>query len=179
MGERMNLADIIQDYIARWRAPTERELRYYAIQRSLGDAIREAALSRLPSGKRHRHQRRIPLRVLESAERTLQRHADRLSKAKSFDELHKYVETVLSHIRGIGPLAVYDIAHRIGAYLKLEPKLIYLHAGARKGARALELNGNTLRPEEVPSELHSLRPAEIEDVLCIYADDLRLSQPPS
>jgi hypothetical protein len=41
---------------------------------SLEDAVREAALSRLPSGKRHPHQRRIPLRVLHMAERRLQGH---------------------------------------------------------------------------------------------------------
>jgi hypothetical protein len=164
----MNFADIVRDYITRRRPLAERELRYYAIQRSLSDAIHEAALSRLPSGKRHPHQRRIPLRLLQSAENILQRDSDRLREAKSFAELHNHVEKALGQIRGIGPLSVYDIAHRIGAYLKLEPQLVYLHAGARDGARALGLDANTLRPQQLPNELHVLSPAEIEDVLCIY-----------
>ena len=37
----------------------------------------------------------------------------------------------------IGDLTVYDISTRIGAFLKLEPNRIYLHAGTRIGARAL------------------------------------------
>jgi hypothetical protein len=38
---------------------------------------------------------------------------------------------------------VYDIAHRIGAYLRREPEAVYLHAGTREGARALNLGGES------------------------------------
>jgi hypothetical protein len=76
-------------------------------------------------------------------------------------------------IRGVGALAVYDIAHRMGAYLGQEPDAVYLHAGTRKGAAALGLKGEMVELAEIPSAFHKLPPAEIEDCLCIYKDVLR------
>lgn len=61
----MRLTAIVKDYISQHREKARCEVRYYMIQRSLEDAIRKATLSRLRSGKRHPHQRRIPLRVLQ------------------------------------------------------------------------------------------------------------------
>ena len=131
----MNFGAIVKDYTSRHPERARRELRYYIIQRSLQDAIREAALSRLPGGKRHSHQRRIPLHVLQAAERRLQAIAGQVQTAKSFAELHRLIERHIKPIRGIGDLAVYDIAHRIGMYLQHAPEAVYLHAGTREGAR--------------------------------------------
>ncbi len=169
----MNFGAIVRDYTSRHRERARRELRYYMIQGSLEGAIREAALSLLPSGKRHPHQRRIPLRVLQSAERRLQGIAGQLKAAQSFVELHRLIERHIRPIRGIGDLAVYDIAHRIGAYLRREPEAVYLHAGTREGARALSLGGKTIDVRELPASLRKLSAAEIEDCLCIYKDALR------
>jgi hypothetical protein len=169
----MNFAAIVRDYTSRHRDRARRELRYYAIQSSLEDAIREATLSRLPSGKRHPHQRRIPLRVLQTAERRLQASSGKLRAAKSFAELHCLIERQIGKVRGIGDLAVYDIAHRIGAYLRHEPAAVYLHAGTREGARALNFSGKTIDVRDLPAGLRKLSAAEIEDCLCIYKDALR------
>jgi hypothetical protein len=79
----MDFAALVADYVTNHRDRAQRELRYYMIQRSLADAIREAALSRLPSGKHHSHQRRIPLHVLQAANSRLQAIALRLGKARS------------------------------------------------------------------------------------------------
>lgn len=169
----MDYTAVVQDYLSKYRARARRELHYYAIQRSLADAIREAALSRLPRGKRHPHQQRIPLRVLQKAERRLQAIAERLKQARSFAELYGLVEQQIGSIRGIGELAIYDIAHRIGAFLKHDPESIYLHAGTRQGARALNLCGKKLEIRQLPSEFHQLSASEIEDCLCIYESELR------
>ncbi len=169
----MTPADIANDYIARWRPGARRELRYFKIQRTLGNAIRLAALSRTPSGKRHGHQCRIPQRVLEAAERRLQAASGRLKNAKSFSELHRIVADEIGLIRGIGELAIYDIAHRIGAYLGRDPEVVYLHAGTRVGARALNLTGSMVALDALPPGLRHLSAAEIEDCLCIYKDAFR------
>jgi hypothetical protein len=169
----MNFAAIVRDYNSRHRERARREVRYYMIQRSLEDAIRESALSRLPSSKRHPHQRRIPLRVLQAAERRLQAIAGSLLAAESFAELHRLIERQIKPVQGIGDLAVYDIARRIGAYLGHEPETVYLHAGTREGARALNLEGNAIDVSEFPVKLRNLSAAEIEDCLCIYKDALR------
>ena len=169
----MSFAGIVRDYTSRYRESARRELRFYALQPSLEYAIREATLSRLPSGKRHPHQRRIPLRVLQSAERQLQAIAAQLRAARSFAELHRLIERRIKPIHGIGDLATYDIAHRIGAYLRREPEAVYLHAGTREGARALNLGGRTIQLRELPPGLRKLSAAEIEDCLCIYKEALR------
>ena len=69
---------------------------------------------------------------------------------------------------------VYDTALRIGAKLGLEPEVVYLHRGARSGMKALGLGAGRLFVEvyELPHELRSLRPHEIEDCVCIYKTKL-------
>jgi len=173
----MKFAAIVRDYTSRHRERARRDVRYYMIQRSLEDAIREAALSRLPGGRRHPHQRRIPLSVLQAAERRLQAIGAQLRAAKSFAELHDIIDRHIKPIRGIGELAVYDIAHRIGAYLRHAPEAVYLHAGTREGARALNFAGKTIDVSELPAGLRKLSAAEIEDCLCIYKDALRGRNP--
>lgn len=131
------LAAVTKSYIARFRVAARRELHFYGTQKALGAAIRLAALSRTPHDKRHSHQRRIPQQVLEAAERRLQALSARLRKTRSFAELHRVISDEIGSIRGIGDLTIYDVAHRIGAYLGHEPEAVYLHAGAREGgARA-------------------------------------------
>ena len=76
-------------------------------------------------------------------------------------------------MRGIGELAVYDIACRIGAFLGFRPDRVYLHAGTREGARALGLRGASVRKIDLPGAFGCLSPAEIEDCLCIYKADIQ------
>jgi hypothetical protein len=149
-------------------------LEFFRRQPSLVAAIRRAARSTTPSGKRHPHQRRRSESTLGDAERKLVAVAHRLRTAASFTELHDLVHAAIQDIEGIGPLTVYDIATRIGGHLRLEPEVVYLHAGTAEGAKALGLNDrNTLSPALLPPAFQALRPREIEDCLCIYADELR------
>jgi hypothetical protein len=124
----------------------------------------------MPSGKRWAHQRRIPGAALEKATDRLRRAG--LEKARSFDDLIQRVNSAVRSIRGIGELYVYDTALRIGAHLRLLPREVYLHAGARMGARALHLDyrSASIPLDRLPVELRRLEPHEIEDVLCIYKD---------
>ena len=68
---------------------------------------------------------------------------------------------------------MYDIAHRVGAHFGKTPQLIYLHAGTRIGARVFNISGDAFDPKELPRAFRRLIPAEIEDCLCIYKDELR------
>jgi hypothetical protein len=49
---------------------------------------------------------------------------------------------------------------------------VYLHAGTRRGARALGLDhgSDSVSPNQLPPALRRLQPHEVEDVLCIYKD---------
>jgi hypothetical protein len=144
--------------------------------RSLAGAIRKAALSklpgdkRLPDGKRHPHQRRIPGHALQHAADVLTAN---LRAAATFHDLHEAVRTTIGHLHHIGELAVYDLTDRIGAYLGLEPDRVYLHAAAREGARALGIRGTAVPKSAFPRAFRQLSPGEIETCICIYKDDLR------
>jgi len=76
-------------------------------------------------------------------------------------------------IKGIAETTCYDIAHRIGARLGLEPEYVYLHAGTREAARDLGRRGDKLSISELRIEFRKLSPAEAEDCLCRYKDDIR------
>lgn len=170
----MTLAEIVDAYIRDHREGARRELRFFEIQRSLGDAVRVAGRSEWPGGRRHPHQRRLPRATLAEAERRLQLVLNDLAQAQDFAELHGLVEREIDDIRRIGCLAVYDIAHRIGAFLGIAPALVYLHRGTREGARALGFCGKTVHPQELPVEFRALTAAEIEDCLCICKRELRV-----
>jgi hypothetical protein len=126
----------------------------------------------LPSTKRHPHQYRIPAEALRDAERALQLIADRMRRCKSFESLHGEVARAIEPIRKIGDLAIYDITHRIGAYLGKSPCLVYLHRGTAVGARHLGFGGATLEPGLLPPAFSKLSAAEIEDCLCIFKREL-------
>jgi len=164
--------DVVRAYIWQHREWARRELSFYRYQRSFAQVVKLAALCRTEDGKRHPHQRRTPKRVLHLAHRILQR--SKLRPVNTFEELHDAVHRTIGGRRGIGPLTVYDVALRIGAKLGKEPRLVFLHAGTRKGAKALGLAAgrSTLQIKELPAPFARLRPREVEDCLCLYADDM-------
>jgi len=164
---------IVDAYIRDYRLGARRQLRFYRNQRNLSDAIQVAGLCQLPGGQRHPHQRRLPGATLREVVERLQRVSNNLAQAQNFTELHRLVEREIGHIRFVGPLTVYDVAHRIGAFLRIAPILVYLHRGTKEGAHALGRGGDTVRPDELPIAFRDLRPAEIEDCLCIYKRELR------
>jgi hypothetical protein len=165
--------EVIRDYILRKRKEAAAELEFFRQQPSLGKAIYYGARSITPCGKRHPHQRRRRASTLAAAERRLLAVKSLLRQASSFTALHDVIHAAIRPIRGIGSLTIYDIATRIGGYVGLEPKVVYLHAGTAEGAKALGLSARkTLCPKTLPRVFHRLRPREIEDCLCIYASDL-------
>jgi hypothetical protein len=84
------------------------------------------------------------------------------------------VDAVGKNILGIGPLACYDTAKALGHYLGFFPSRVYLHAGARRGAKILmqgKVKGRSISKEELVAEypeLAALTPSEIEAYLCIH-----------
>jgi hypothetical protein len=166
---------IVHQYITRHRDRVRRELKYYALQRSLENAIELAALSKLPSGKRHPHQYRIPRQVLNAAKEELLAFAPELQTCKTFADLIEKVHTAIRPIKGIGELAVYDISLRIGAYLELAPERVYIHSGTRSGAKAIGVydGQKSIALNKLPTPFHELTPREVEDCLCIYKDALK------
>ncbi len=171
----MNLKAIAHIYVRDIRPRAQTELDWFRQQPSLESAIEQAALATNSEGKRYSHQYRLKKTALEEARRVLLMNSKAIAQSKSFDDLFSLVETRVGGITGIGELYIYDTSLRIGAKLGLLPTKVYLHAGTRKGARALgfESKARTLEMSELPPELGQLEPHEIEDVLCIFKDDLK------
>jgi hypothetical protein len=143
-----------------------------AEQATLQGAIVVSAMSINRENKRCPHQYRIRKVVLEQVKDELLVNIRKIRKAKHFDELYTIVRSL--QISGIGPLTSYDIALRIGAFLKLYPDRVYLHAGTKVGTRKLlgEVPGEYLLKSDLPRIFRGrkLTYSEIEDILCIYKD---------
>lgn len=165
--------EVVHCYISHHRLRAEDELKYFKLQPSLQETIEMAALAKLPSGKKHPHQHRIPQSALEKARDRLL--GVDLKECSNFTELIGIVDATIRPIKGIGELAVYDTTLRIGAYLNMEPDVIYLHRGTRDGTNAIGLNGkqHTIRVNELPFPFQKLSPREIEDCLCIYKNNFK------
>lgn len=177
------LRRVVQHYIKECRAQARREMKVFANQAFLAKAIKLAAactdvLIAEDTGRivRHSHQRRIPRRCLRQAEKSLLAAESKLRASSNFNELHQQVSIAIKG-GGIGALTIYDVAHRIGAYLKLYPNLVYLHAGTAEGARHIGVRDQAVAKNALPKEFRTLSPAEIEDCLCIYKDVLSGKKP--
>jgi len=169
----MTFDEIVNDYILQYRKVARQEMRDFESERSLSTTIRRAALCQLGNGKRHPHQRRIPRRLLEQVEMRLLEIEPRLAKATDFAAIHRSVDQKVGGLKGIGALTVYDISHRMSAYMGEAPKHVYLHAGTRIGAQVFVIEGAFFEPGILPNFFSRPTPAEIEDCLCIYKDDLK------
>jgi len=167
------LAELVRVYKEVKRPAARAELAYWESLPTISDAVRKASRAERPDGKRHDHQTRIRRSALREAARRLRRLE--LRSVRSFHELHAAVGRAIGSVDGIGELMVYDTALRIGARLRLEPDVVYLHAGTRAGARALgiDCSASYIAPVKLPAALRQLRPHEVEDFLCIFKAHLR------
>ncbi len=121
-------------------------------------------------GKTHPHQCQVEKTAKANLELFILNNFEELSKVIKFHDLYKMV----NKIKGIGPLAADDASIRVGACIGLVPDKVYLHQGAREGARNLlrdkMKNKRYLKVKDFPVELHSLTPAQLENFLCMYKD---------
>jgi hypothetical protein len=161
--------EVVTDYIRHYRPRGQADACFFRSLASSAEAIKHAVR---PKGRKHPHQYLIPSALLDEAEHRLRRAVPELTQAVGFAGLYGLIERAVGSIHGIGELAVYDIAHRIGMHLGKAPELVYLHRGAREGAAILGFHGKTLDPKLLPLAFSRLTATEIEDSLCIYKSKL-------
>jgi hypothetical protein len=170
--------EVVADYLARYAANAKYEMHWFGERQPLADAIIHACESRIESGRdgrliRHPHQCFIPASALLEAAVRLSERKGEIAAIRDFRRLHDLVEVTIGPIAGIGELTIYDVAHRIGAHTGAALTEVYVHRGARKGARALGFHGRkTIAMYELPGALQRLTAAQAEDALCIYHNDL-------
>ncbi len=170
----MNFSAIARHYLMHYRKRKAGELAWFRNQPTLEAAVEKAALAVDQCGKRLPHQRRIKASAIKAAKTALLAALSDIRNCPNFDTLHELIHETVGDIKGIGPLYIYDIAERIGAKLGLRPEKVYLHTGAADGAAKLGFPRGleTIEVRDLPAGCESLSPDEIEDVLCIYKDDL-------
>jgi hypothetical protein len=139
-------------------------------------AIKWAVRSKRPNGKMHHHQSKLAA-TLPAWEAVLIMRRGKISTMIDFHWLWLFLKE--SSIKGIGPLAWYDIGTRIGAYLGLEPNALFIHTGVEQGLRALGVtwpkNQGWMEVRDVDKQIMTkvLRREKadfVEDFLCTYRD---------
>ena len=176
MSPAPNWEAILRDYDRRQCCGCDEQIAWFQRQPSLRAAIDTAARAVDSRGRRFSHQYRIRRGAIGEATAALLAIEKQLARANSFEALFELVSKQLQDVAGIGALYWYDTAFRIGAYRRLFPLCVYLHAGTRTGARALGLDyrKNALEMSEIPAALLKRKPHEVEDILCMYKDWLYL-----
>jgi hypothetical protein len=178
-GKARTLESLVAEYCKRYPRGSDLETKLFRDMPSDELAIRHAASARDEDGRCFDHQRRVVQPARRKAEVILMATIGRLRCCTTFHALHTLLSELLLPVPGLGALYVYDTALRLGAYLRLSPKYIYLHAGTRVGAKALGLACHLpyLQKENVPSALRALTADEIESFLCIFAGELARISP--
>lgn len=139
---------------------------------SFEKAIEFASLGYDENEKMNPHQHRVGKDKCKSASQKLNIQA--IAQAKTFEEIFAQTEKVRISTHRIGDLWSYDTALRIGFNLNIYPTTVYLQSGAKKGASHL-INRKLKRSEPIeafPTEFHSLKPHQIENLLCVYESSL-------
>jgi hypothetical protein len=165
---------IFKEFLEKDVIHNDRVIKFCLKQNSLTDVIKIAVLSRDIYNKKHNHQHRIENFQLQMFLEKISLLEHKIQAVNKFDELLNLI--VKEKIIGIGPLALYDIALRIGYYIKIKPELIYLHAGAKTGANNFfgrKIKNNYLTKEEFVSKVDDFKNfscEEIEAFLCIHCN---------
>jgi hypothetical protein len=164
----------VSNYINNEKPELETELAWFSQRQPELAAIQRVALACDSSGKRLPHQCRLLTSVIPAASSRLCASSRRLFSVCSFDDLFMEVQACIGTIDGVGPLYVYDTSLRLGAFQKLWPTQVYLHAGAREGAKFLlgAISTRSVPLSLFPSDFHALLPYEMENLLCCYRECL-------
>jgi hypothetical protein len=165
---------IFKDFLSKDVIANDRVISFCLKQKSLADAIKIAVLSRDIDNKKHKHQYRIENTQLQIFCKKISSIEYKIQYVKNFEDLLNLI--IKEKTSGIGPLALYDIALRIGYYIKIKPDLIYLHSGAKTGAINLfgrKIKNNYLTKDEFVDKVDDFKNfscEEIEAFLCIHCN---------
>src|SRR5262245_22025013 len=114
-----SLHTLVRSYQIHNRPHSEGELAFFRNMPSLELAIYHAAFAINERDKRFDHQRRLKRSSLNQANALLSDATKRIKAARSFHELHELLLELLSPVRGLGELYVYDTTLRLGSFLGL------------------------------------------------------------
>lgn len=168
------LQALVDDYVKNQYSQEQlKSLGYYTtLKDNPQEFCHKIAYAITSDGTTHFHQRRLNLKTKAALEQYLMELFPELTSVNDFDELKRRV-----HLKGMGDLAAYDTALRIGHTIGVYPKKFYFHRGAKEGYKNLcgpqKVRGrNCTDMAELPEELQMLEPIDVENFFCIYKDDI-------
>jgi hypothetical protein len=175
--DKSSLQRLVDEYLHSYGDSYEREDQWWGAKTlAWENAIVRAWNSRLENGKMHGHQRRVANKLPEGLKVALS-DKKQPEEFKDFQSLYDWVKSVVSRVRGLGFTTAYDVARRLGAWLRLEPSVVYLHAGTAAGANKFGIEGEVAQLSAFPEEIQSLGATHAENFLCIYKAQLSYSAP--
>ncbi|MBK6765333.1 MAG: hypothetical protein IPG71_03150 [bacterium] len=159
------MQSVVKNYVENNRPKVKAENAWYASLPTLESAVRAAAAT--SDGKASKSPRRSPAESLKLAEEKLVGQLDQLQSYKTFDALLEGIERAVLPIPGLNDVYAYDTARRIGAYLNIMPKHVYLFTSTRTGAKQLGIvsKKRLLLCTSLPAAFQELEPYEAEDAL--------------
>ncbi len=163
-----NLASLVADYLEQYGSSYDIEDRWWGDKNiTWSEALARAWRSRFENEKMHSHQCRVAHNLKLGLKVSL---ADNIqpNDFKDFERVYSWVKSVTDRVRGLGATTAYDVARRLGAWLNIQPTMVYLHAGAAEGAKKLGIKGEIVALNDFPQEIQNLGATHAENFLCIY-----------
>ena len=175
---KQSIKVICADYHKNCQNFWRQTLAYYAGLKSLDAVLDEAGRFHCDSMLCDPHQRRIYKVCKSQFLNDLKKCYASISKCTDFQSLYDCVWKNCKK-KGVGELAIYDTAMRIGAFLEIhkkalgqfKPRQVFLHNGALEGAKALLKRGalpHRLTLQAFAKWFNSFAEWEVEEILCIY-----------
>ncbi len=194
-----DLAAITEDFKWRYvdRQKTDQVIEYCRDASKFSEAVRRAVEARDANGKHHNHQSKVDITARRKFGATIISLKGQVKRSvqwndanpvktgyddDAFDMIHDLFDEHKPY--GIGPVTVYDVAVRVGAYMGIEPAKVYMHAGVKQGIVALGtgldnkagrrlLDAAKLKRVPLylfPKDWRGERADDIEDMLCTYRE---------
>jgi hypothetical protein len=171
-SKNSTLATMVDEYLEEYGNCYQKEDQWWGDKTiTWSEAVERAWRSRFENGKMHGHQRRVAGKLDLGLEACLNQN----QQPDNFDDFHavySWVESITQKISGLGVTTAYDVARRLGAWLNMQPTMVYLHAGAVEGAKKLGIEGETVSLNDFPEEIQKLEATHAENFLCIYKNRL-------
>ena len=171
-SKNSTLADMVDEYLEEYGNSYDWEDKWWGDKNlTWSEAIERAWRSLMENGKMHGHQRRVAHKLDEGL-RISKRDNHQPHNFSDFESVYSWVKSVTDRVRGLGVTTAYDVARRLGAWLSMQPTMVYLHAGAAEGAKKLGIEGDTVSLNDFPLEIQKLGATHAENFLCVYKNHL-------
>lgn len=166
-----DLGALVTDYLCHYENMYKSEKLWWAESSTWEKALERAWKSILENGKMHSHQCHVAHKLPEGLKIALEANVQP-DEFTDFHQLYSWIKSITTCVKGLGDTTTYDVAQRLGVWMKMQPELVYLHAGAAKGAKKLGIEGESVPLSNFPDEIQRLGSTHVERFLCKYKDEI-------